>query len=90
MNEFDEAIFALAGGNDWTLATVAIADTAYLARLWFRSYGVEFTAADLLRFVELVQKGRGRGQRCEETEAHPRFSFVSVDPVTGNETWRRV
>lgn len=58
MNELDEAIAALPIPADWSNAVVAIADTAYLARVWFRSYGVEFTAADLMRFVELVHKER--------------------------------
>jgi hypothetical protein len=31
-----------------------VADTCYMAQEWFSSYGVDATAADLLKFAELV------------------------------------
>lgn len=40
---------------DARMATIYVADGCYMAKLWFEQYGVTYTAADLLRWAEMVE-----------------------------------
>ena len=42
------------GSEHIKMANIAVADTMDMGRLWFEDHGVQFTAADLLRYAEMV------------------------------------
>jgi len=59
MSKFDALCSAMPDDDD-QLATINVADGCYMGMLWFASYGVKYTAADLLKFSQLVMDCKER------------------------------
>lgn len=65
LNDFDQMLKTIPDG-EWKLGLVAVADSCYMARTWFRVHGFEPTAADVLRFAELVLQEARSGSILNE------------------------
>ena len=64
MNEFNDAVKLLSEDSDskdcvaLAKSVLAVAAVANVARMWFQGSRLDYTAEDLMRFVELVQMER--------------------------------
>ena len=64
MNTFD-LLLTSSGPARWTDANAAIADSMFLASVWFREHNIECTPDHLLKYAELVLKAKLAAEASE-------------------------
>ena len=55
-----------AGPRNFRAAVIDVADTAYVCKLWFESYGLNATVADIMAMARLVMEREAALEKAEK------------------------